>query len=284
MEERDDMSKDGAREDFVQMMHRPEHAIELARTALLVAAESDPNVDVERSLKTLDAWAGELAGRFEPGWNNLQKLARLRSYVFEELGFRGDRLDYYSPSNSLLHEVLERRRGIPVTLAIVMLEIGWRVGIPFEGVGFPGHFLVRLTGEPKDLLLDPYQRGMSVHEEDCRHMLQETTGGAMEFDRELIASVGKRDMIVRLLRNLKNAWLRRGDDAQALAAVDRLLVLHPDDAGEVRDRGLLLFRLSRWPEALAALQDYLRRTPEAPDRAEVERHITHLRQLLAQLN
>ena len=280
----EDMSSEGVRADFVKMVHRPEPSIELARAALLVAAESDPKVDVESSLRTLDAWAGELAGRFQPGWNNLQKLARLRSYVFEELGFRGDRSDYYSPSNSLLHEVLERRRGIPVTLGIVMLEIGWRVGMPFEGVGFPGHFLVRLAGEPKDLLLDPYQRGMSVHEEDCIHMLQESTGGAVGFDPELIASVGKREMIVRLLRNLKGAWLRRGDDGQALAAVDRLLVLDPDDAGEIRDRGLLLFRLGRWREALDSLGGYLRRTPEASDREQIERHMGALRQLLAQLN
>jgi regulator of sirC expression with transglutaminase-like and TPR domain len=278
------MVNEEVRADFVQMVRREENAIELARAALLVAAESDPNVDVERSLQTLDAWAGELAGRIQPGWNNLQKLARLRSFVFEELGFRGDRIDYYSPSNSLLHEVLERRRGIPVTLAIVMLEIGWRVGMPLEGVGFPGHFLVRLAGEPKDLLLDPYQRGMSVHEEDCRHMLQESTGGRMTFDNELVASVGKREMIVRLLRNLKGAWLRRGDDRQALAAVDRLLVLDPGDAPEIRDRGLLLFRLGRWREAIDSLRTYLERVPEATDREQTERHIAALRQLLVQLN
>src|SRR5438067_1517404 len=130
------------------------------RAALLVAAESDPNLDVDGELHRIDTWAAELRARLEPGWNNLQKLARLRSFVFEELGFRGDHRDYYSPSNSLLHEVLQRRRGIPLTLGIVMLELGWRIGIPFEGVGFPGHFLVRLTGEERDLLLDPFRRGM----------------------------------------------------------------------------------------------------------------------------
>src|SRR5204862_4407572 len=140
------------------------------------------------------------------------KLARLRSFVFEELGFRGDRQDYYSPSNSLLHEVLSRRRGIPLTLAIVMMEVGWRVGIPFEGVGFPGHFLVRLTGEPKDLILDPYNHGTSVHEEDCRRMVELTTGGTVPYDASMIRSLGKRDMIARLLFNLKVACLQARDD------------------------------------------------------------------------
>ena len=266
------------------MVRRPEPSFELARAALLVAAESDPDVDVEGELARFDKWAGELGARFEPDWNNLQKLARLRTYVFEDLGFRGDRDDYYSPRNSLLHEVITRRRGIPLTLAIVMLELGWRLGIPFEGVGFPGHFLVRLTGEPGDLLLDPYSRGMSVHEEDCRRMLLESTGGRLEYDPSLLVSVGKRQMIVRLLNNLKSAYLRAGDDRLALTAVDRLLLIDPADVDEGRDRGLLLFRLHQYGKSLDCLQEYLRAAPAAADRESIEQHVGTLRQLLASLN
>src|SRR2546422_2212484 len=201
---------DRVRADFIQMVQRPEPAIDLARAALLTAAESDPDVDVEGELGILEGWAQELGRRIDPSWNNLQKLARLRAFVFEELGFRGDRQDYFSPSNSLLHQVLRRRLGIPLTLGIVMLELGWRIGIPFEGVGFPGHFLVRLAGEPRDLLLDPYRRGMSVHEEDCRKMLLDTTGGKLAFNDPLIAPVGKRQMTAPLPNNLKGAYLRSG--------------------------------------------------------------------------
>jgi regulator of sirC expression with transglutaminase-like and TPR domain len=272
------------RADFVAMAGRPESSFELARAALLVAAEADPRVDVDGELARLDRWGETLAARIDPSWNNLQRLARLRSFVYEELGFRGDRITYFSPSNSLLHQVVERRRGIPLTLAIVMMELGWRIGIPFEGVGFPGHFLVRLTGEPEDLLLDPYQRGMSVHEEDCRAMLQESTGGAMAFEPGLLASVGKREMIVRLLHNLKAAWLRAGDDAAALTAVERLLVLAPADPVETRDHGLLLYRTGRWGAALEALGSYLRLAPDASDRADVERWVRELRALVASLN
>ncbi|MBI5709202.1 MAG: tetratricopeptide repeat protein [Candidatus Eisenbacteria bacterium] len=277
-------SSEHIRADFIAMVRRPEAAIDLARTALLVAAESDPGVDIEGQAGLLDAWAAELRGRLDPQWNNLQKLARLRSFVYEELGFRGDQSDYYSPSNSLLHEVLQRRRGIPLTLAIVMMEVGWRVGIPFEGVGFPGHFLVRLTGEPRDLLLDPYQHAMSVHEEDCRRMLLHTTGGKLPFEQGLIASVGKRAMIARLLHTLKGAYLRSGDDRLALTAVDRLLVLDPEDLDERRDRGLLLFRLGRWRESLPCLVGYLERAPLSGDREEISQHVAALRQLIASLN
>ncbi len=275
---------DDVRADFIKMIQQPEPEIDLARAALLVAAESDPQVDVDGELRTLEGWAAELRGRIEPGWNNLQKLARLRAFVFEELGFRGDRLDYFSPSNSLLHQVLQRRRGIPITLAIVMMELGWRIGIPFEGVGFPGHFLVRLAGEPRDLILDPYLRGMSVHEEDCRRMLLETTGGKLEFEPAQLASVGKLAMIARLLHNLKGAYLRGNDDERALAAVDRLLVVDPENAEEIRDRGLLLFRLKRHGQALDCLSRYLERIPVARDRETVERHVKTLRRILADLN
>ena len=278
------MSDSDHRSDFVRLVQQPEPAIDLARAALLVAAESDPNVDVDGEMHQLDSWAAELRGRLEPGWNNLQKLARLRAFVFEELGFRGDRMDYYSPSNSLLHQVLKRRRGVPLTLGIVMLELGWRIGIPFEGVGFPGHFLVRLTGEEADLLLDPFRRGMSVDERDCKQMLLEATNGKLEFEPELLVSVGKRAMLTRLLTNLNGAYLRAGSDDLALTTVDKLLVLQPDDIEEVRDRGLLLYRLGRYYPALSCLEQYLDALPAARDRATIERHMTALKQLMASLN
>jgi regulator of sirC expression with transglutaminase-like and TPR domain len=272
------------RDDFVRAVGRSEPALDLARAALLVAAESDPRLDVDSQLHTLESWATELRARLEPDWNNLQKLARLRSFVFEDLGFRGDSKDYFNPNNSLLNQVMERRLGVPLTLSIIFMELGWRVGIPFEGVGFPGHFLVRLTGEPRDLVLDPFNHGRTMHEEDCRRLLDEVTGGRLEFDGRLLASVTKRDIITRLLLNLKGAYLRANQDEGALAAVERLLLIHPDDMDEVRDRGLLLFRLQRFSAALDALNAYLAARPNAPDRDNIAQHVISLRQLLASLN
>lgn len=272
------------RADFERMVKRPEPSFELARAALLVAAESNPAVDVDGHLHTLESWAEQLRARLQPDWNNLQKLARLRNFVYEELRFRGDHEDYYSPSNSLLNEVMERRLGIPLTLSIIFMELGWRVGIPFEGVGFPGRFLVRLAGEPRDLLLDPYRDGMSVHDEDCRAMLREISGGKLQMRDDFLNSVSKHDMIARLLLNLKGAYLRANDDEGALAAVDRLLLLHPEDAEEIRDRGLLLYRLRRYSPALEAIERYLALRPDAPDREPLETHTQNLRRLLASLN
>lgn len=272
------------RADFIDLIQRPDESLELARAALLVAAECDANVDVDDELSRIRGWGDELASRIDPGWNNLQKLARLRAFLFEELGFRGDRNDYFSPSNSLLHEVVQRRRGIPLTLGILMLELGWRVGMPLEGVGFPGHFLVRLAGEPRDLLLDPFSRGMVVREEDCHRMLRDTTKGRMTYEPGMIASVRRRDMLLRLLYNLKNAYVRRGDDELALGVVDHLLAMSPDVAEETRDRGLLLFRLQQYSRALQCLVTYLDASPAATDRELIEKHCAALRQLVASLN
>jgi regulator of sirC expression with transglutaminase-like and TPR domain len=277
-------SSEGIRADFERLVKRPEAKFELARAALLIAAEADPNVDVDGEIHTIESWAAQLRAQLDPSWNNLQKLARLRNFVYEELRFRGDRRDYYSPSNSLLNQVMGRRLGVPLTLSIIFMELGWRVGMPLEGVGFPGHFLVRLAGEPLDLLLDPYERGTSVHEEDCRRMLHDLSDGKLELSDQHLASISKHDMIVRLLMNLKGAYLRANEDENALAAVDRLLLLRPDDLDEVRDRGLLLYRLQRYPPALEALLRYLDECPDAPDREAMEEHARNLRSLVATLN
>ena len=277
-------TREQARAEFERMVKRPEPLLDLAHAALLIAAESDPQVDVHAELQRIDGWAAELRSRLDPSFNNLQKLARLRRFLFEDLGFAGDGKDYFSPSNSLLHEVIQRRRGIPLTLGIIMMELGWRIGMPFEGVGFPGHFLVRLTGEPGDLLLDPFDHGTSVHEDDCRRMLNEITRGAVEFSPELIESVDKRQMIIRLLHNLKAAYVKRGQDADALAAVERLLILEPDDLTQVRDRGLLMFRLQRYAPAMESLRRYLAEAGDAPDRGAIEQTVAALRLRLPTLN
>jgi regulator of sirC expression with transglutaminase-like and TPR domain len=229
----------------------------------------------------LDEWARALQARIDPSWNSLQRLARLRTFMYEELGFKGDVQGYYSPVNSLLHSVMQRRLGIPLTLSIVFMEIGWRIGVPFEGVGFPGHFLVRLAGEPADLLLDPYDHAASVHEDDCRRMIQMTTGGTVPFDPNMVRSMSKKDMIARLLFNLKVACLKANDDLGALSAVERLLLLHPNDAPELRDRGLLLYRLDRYRDARSMLEAYLRARPDALDREVIERHMAAIEMMVA---
>lgn len=269
------------RAQFAELVGRDDERIELARAALLVAAESDAALDPEACLATLDEWAAALVATLPADATSLQRLVRLRAFMFEELGFRGDVHDYYSPENSLLHAVMQRRLGIPLTLGIVFMELGWRIGLRFEGVGFPGHFLVRLAGEESDLLLDPFDHGTSVHEDDCRRMIAASSSGTLAFEPGMTRSVTRRDMVARLLLNLKVARLRARDLTGALAAVDKLLVMFPESPPELRDRGLLLYQLDRYRPALGALEDYLRVRPDAVDRADVERTLLALRLMLA---
>ena len=269
------------RAEFAELVNRPDERIELARAALLVAAENDPLLDVEEHMATLDAWAEALGDGLAADANGLQRLARLRTFMFEELGFRGDVHDYYSPANSMLNAVMSRRVGIPLTLGILFMELGWRIGMKFEGVGFPGHFLVRLAGESADLLLDPFDLGSSVHEDDCRRMIATSSQGALQFEPGMVRSVTRRDMVARLLLNLKVACLRDADPQGALGAIDKLLLMFPDSAPELRDRGLLLYQLDRYRPSLEALREYLRVRPDAMDRDMVEKHIATLQLMLS---
>lgn len=263
------------------MMRRPDDDIELAHAALLVAAEDDPSLDPGAALATLRAWGDELAARVAPECNSLQRLARLRNFMFEELGFRGDVKGYHSPENTMLHSVMERRLGVPLTLGIVFLELGWGLGLDLRGVGFPAHFLVRLAGEAGDLLLDAFDRGASVHEEDCRRILQSSSGGMLPYEEAMIRSIGRREMVARLLHDLKVSCLREGDTGRALRATERLLLVVPDSPPEVRDLGLLLYRVDRYREALASLERYLELRPDAVDRPHVEDRVGALRMMLA---
>jgi regulator of sirC expression with transglutaminase-like and TPR domain len=173
------------REQFAEIVRRPDHEIDLARAALLVAAEEDESLDPDAALATLRSWGDQLLARVAPECNSLQRLARLRNFMFEELGFRADVKGYWSPENSRLDSVMERRLGVPLTLGIVFLELGWRLGLDLYGVGFPAHFLVRLAGEAEDLLLDPYDHGGTVHEDDRRRMLDASSGGVIRYDGAL---------------------------------------------------------------------------------------------------
>lgn len=263
------------------MLARSDDEIDLAHAALLVAAEDDPEFDPGEVLATLRSWGDELAARAAPECNSLQRLARLRNFMFEELGFRGDVRGYHSPENSMLHSVMDRRLGVPLTLGILFMELGWRLGLDLQGVGFPAHFLVRLAGEAQDLLLDPYDHGASVHEDDCRRMLLASSGGMVPYEDGLTRSIANREVVARLLHNLKIAALREGDAARALRATERLLVVFPDSPPEVRDQGLLLYRLDAYRPALTSLARYLELRPDAVDREQVEQYVGALTMMLA---
>lgn len=260
------------RRRFAELVNRHAEGVDLAAAALAISAEENPELDPAPCLAELDALAAELAPRLaalgEGAAAEVAKLDTLRRFLFVEKGFHGDRDDYYDPANSLLDRVLERRRGIPITLAIVLLEVGRRAGIPLLGVGFPGHFLVRHALHPR-VLLDPFD-GRFVSHRDCRDILARLGGGAIPFHPRLLAPVGERCILLRLLNNLRGIYAAQGDLPRTLAILDRMLLLAPHDAVHVRERGLLHLHRGDLSRALDDLGRYLAIEPEAPDREAVE--------------
>lgn len=185
--------------------------------------------------------------------------------LFEREGLRPNKESYYDPRNSFLNDVLDRRLGIPLTLGIILLEVGWRLDLPLEGVSFPGHFLVRYRGAAEHLLIDPFDRGRIRFENQAQEVLDKEYGGMVRMQPAFLRAASKIDMIRRLLVNLKGLYLNVNDHERALSVVERLMLVQPASPGEQRDRGMLLLKLGREAEAKEQLRRYLDFVPGAVD-------------------
>ncbi|MFL6254274.1 MAG: SirB1 family protein [Pyrinomonadaceae bacterium] len=272
------------RRRFASEVSRPGVEVDLARAALLVGAEEEPRrADVERCLARLDEMGEEARARaVRQGGSKIEALNR---YLFEELGFAGNESDYYDPRNSMLHQVLGRRTGIPITLSVVYIETGRRAGLRVEGVGLPGHFVVRAfeNDEEEGVLVDPFNR-RSTDAEECQGRIDMIYDGRIELGEEHLRAVGARSIVARMLGNLKAVYVRAGLFRRALAAVERLLLLTPSDLDERRDRGMLLAQLDRLPEAVADTQTYLNLSPDAPDADTVREQLKKMQARQATMN
>lgn len=266
-----------ARARFTREVEQADDQIDLARAALLVAQEEYAQLPVEPYLARLDQLAEAVKDRLANETAPVLVLRELLQTLYNRHRFRGNRDAYYDPRNSFLSDVLDREKGIPLTLGIVVLEVGWRLGLPLEGVNFPGHFLVRFQGEEFALLVDPFDGGKLRFEDQAQELLDRVYGGMVRVQPAFLRRAGRRDMIVRLLTNLKGVYLNVGDHRRALAAVERILVIHPTSATEIRDRGTLLARMGRTEEALEQLEWYLDYAPEAADAGRIRELVDQLR-------
>lgn len=258
---------------------RPDQEIDLARAALLVASEEYPQLSPERYLVRLDLLAEEVHDRLNGETAPLLVLEELVDHLFRQRGFAGNRQSYYDPRNSFLNDVLDRRLGIPLSLGILTLEVGWRLGLPLAGVNFPGHFLVRYAGDEIRLLIDPFH-GTRCFEDEAQQILDQVYGGVVRMQDRFLRAASRRDMLVRLLTNLKAIYLKVNDLPRALAAIERILLLRPTLKGEVRDRGMVLAKLGRHEEALEHLEAYLTASPDARDCEHIGEVVTRLRRRL----
>lgn len=272
-------------EHFAELVSRDQ--FDLAQASLMLAQDVYPDIDVSAYLRRLDDIATAIRPRLASDAFAEQKVLALNHYLFSEMRFNGNFDDYYDPRNSYLNQVIERRTGIPITLSILYLEVGRRLGLNMEGISFPGHFLVKLSVKRGQLVLDPFLAGEAQSETDLRQRLAKVLPSAMaqqaSLDRYLEAAT-PRQIVARVLRNLKNIYAQNGKLENALAVMNRMLLVVPEAAEELRDRGMLYQQLECFRPALADLRNYLRRRPEAPDAVDVHGKIVELQQACAKLN
>lgn len=277
---------------FAQLIDRIDVRIDLARACLLIAEDAYPGLDVEKYMTELERLALRLRACLSQSAGAAEKVIALNQFLFDELGYSGNAEDYYDPRNSYLNEVIDRRTGVPLTLSVVYMELGRRIGLPLEGVSFPGHFLVRMKVRGGMLVLDPFAGGEPQSERDLRERLQRVvpagaTGPLPVSElplEQFLEPAGNRQILARLLRNLKSIYRETDQPGRLLEVLNRVLVVAPDATADLRDRGLVYHRLECYRAALRDLSDYVAREPEAIDTADIRARVIELTALCARLN
>ena len=252
-------------QNFYQEIDRPDEQINLAKAALYYAQVEYPDLDPEEYLNALDTMAEEIKELLPATPYPLKVIKTINQYLFDDLGFQGNTSDYYNPSNSFLNEVIDRRTGIPLTLSVVYLEIAQRLDFPMVGIGMPGHFLIRPDFEDAAIFVDAFNRGEVLFEQDCEDKLSEIYQQPVKLDKRFLAPVSNRQILARMLTNLKYIYINRQQFTLALATIEGILMLFPQNPKELRDRGLVHYQLSEWQKASQDLEFYLAILPNAKD-------------------
>ena len=283
----DDDMKPESLERLKRILDAPENDADLAEAALLLAQEEYPQLDVSAYLSRLDEMARAVRDTLPANAPAAEIILALNRYLFQEEGFDGDAANFYDPRNSFINQVLERKIGIPITLSIIYIEIGQRLGLPLQGVSFPGHFLVKLSVESGEIVLDPFSGGVSLGRDELEQQLAQTQGDKESAKiplEEWLVTATKKDILVRMLRNLKVIYAHADQLEKTLSVINRILLIAPELAEEVRDRGMVYRQLECFRAALTDLQTYLQMDPESEDRDEMRDHVIELQKIVARLN
>lgn len=263
-------------------------AFTLAEAALLVACEEYPDLQVESYLARLDGMAAEARTQVEAAGSLRGRVEALNAYLFGREGFRGNSEDYYDPRNSFLNDVLDRRTGIPVTLSAVYIEVGQRCGLDVEGVGLPGHFIVRVRegaeqGLDSQELVDPFHCGL-LSLEECQARLDRIFSGRKRLEPSMLAPCDGRAVLARMLRNLKAIYVKALDHPRALKVLDLLVELEPLSSEERRDRGLVYAAMDCYALAAHDLSACLEMAPQDADAERVRARLAEMRHRQARVN
>ncbi|MBJ7379304.1 MAG: tetratricopeptide repeat protein [Polynucleobacter sp.] len=265
---------------FASLVAEDDH-FPLTETAIAVAQHAFPDLDVEAVLYEIDQLGERLKKRISPDMPAVQKLQLLKHFFYQDLGFGPNRNDFYAPENSYLHHVLESRRGIPISLAILMIELGNHIGLKIRGVSFPNHFMIRVSFQQGEVIMDPLT-GASLSKNELQEMLDpylQAKGYVDEMNLPLSAFLrasSSREIISRFLRNLKLIYTEHERWERLLGIQERLVILLPDSIEEIRDRGLIFAQLEYLRPALQDMQRYLIEQPDASDAEEIREHMVSL--------
>ncbi len=264
-----------ARARFADLIERD--PVPLDEAVLAIAEEEYPELDVEEALLRLDRLGGRVRARAPAKERAASILSAVRQVLVEEEGFKGNERDYHDPRNAFLNEVLDRKVGIPISLSVLWMEVARRAGLRLEGVGFPGHFLVKyVSAGGTELFVDAFNAGELLSADECVARYRARTGGR-DLDRRYLESVSPRQILARTLHNLRRTYLERRDDVRAWWVLDRILMLTPAQLEALRDRGLVAARLGGFAAAVRDLEAYLARSPSGSDADEVRRVLSGLR-------
>jgi regulator of sirC expression with transglutaminase-like and TPR domain len=291
----DNTPQQRAREAFIALISGEDTAIDLALAALLIAQEEYADLNISHYLSQLDLLAQrvrdilclpttdtptDLPDHVQP----LDAIAALNQVLFTQEHFRGNQNDYYDPRNSFLNDVLERHTGIPISLSLIYIEVGKRLGLQIEGIGLPFHFVVRYHVPDGDIYIDPFEQGRLLIEQQCRERVLQMLKGRVKFNPRWLEPVSNRQFLVRMLGNLKNIYLYISDYPRALPICERILLLTPKAPLELRDRGIVHLQLKHYSRALRDFTSYLELAPDAENKDKIRQQIKALRQMIAMLN
>ena len=279
-------------EPFAKLIAQEDARIDLARACLLIAQDAYPGLEIERYMGEIESMAIRLRGGLPASCGAEERVVALNQFLYEDMGYWGNTDDYYDPRNSYLNEVIERKTGIPITLSILYMELGRRIGLPLEGVSFPGHFLVRLRLRGGMLVLDPFLGGAPQSEEELRSRVKRVIPDGVADDLpaselpldQFLEPASNRQILLRVLRNLKGIYQKSDKPERMLDVLNRMLLVTPGASAELRDRGYIYQRLECYRAAFKDLTDYTEREPDAPDLYEVRSKLMELSARCARLN
>jgi len=269
---------------FLPAAIRRESDVALDAAALEIAAIERPGLEPALYLRILDEFARELGNRLGDGARGARFVRTANEYIFGELGFCGNEADYYNPSNSCLDAVLDRRRGIPITLSVIYIEVARRLKRPVFGVGLPGHFVVQYNDGEYFTYIDPFHAGKLLSEDDCRRLAREIAGVDIAASPSALAPVSTRYILVRMLNNLRSAYFRSKQNAKAATVMDLLVDAFPENAEYYKARAVARLHLRQFSPARGDFEKYLKLAPEAEDRAEITAQLEEIHRWLGRLN